>query len=92
MSNPVPTIFSLGIKIWDRTLKFAARLFIVMTIIGGGIVTPVMGWITSAPRANPDRRTGSGIVLCRHLHFYLRFRSQSDDKTEHLSNNVGNLS
>ncbi|VFS83938.1 L-fucose transporter [Salmonella enterica subsp. enterica] len=41
MSIQYPTIFSLGIKNLGQDTKYGSS-FIVMTIIGGGIVTPVM--------------------------------------------------
>ncbi len=47
MSIQYPTIFSLGIKHLGRDTKYGSS-FIVMTIIGGGIVTPVMGFVSDA--------------------------------------------
>jgi FHS family L-fucose permease-like MFS transporter len=46
MSIQYPTIFSLGIKNLGQDTKYGS--FIVMTIIGGGIVTPVMGFVSDA--------------------------------------------
>lgn len=47
MSIQYPTIFSLGIKNLGQDTKYGSS-FIVMTIIGGGIVTPVMGFVSDA--------------------------------------------
>lgn len=47
MSIQYPTIFSLGIKSLGQDTKYGSS-FIVMTIIGGGIVTPVMGFVSDA--------------------------------------------
>ncbi len=47
MSIQYPTIFSLGIKGLGQDTKYGSSL-IVMTIIGGGIVTPLMGLVSDA--------------------------------------------
>lgn len=47
MSIQYPTIFSLGIKNLGQDTKYGSS-FIVMTIIGGGIVTPIMGFVSDA--------------------------------------------
>jgi FHS family L-fucose permease-like MFS transporter len=44
MSIMFPTIFALGLKDLGRNTNVAGSL-LVMTIIGGGIMTPLMGWI-----------------------------------------------
>lgn len=44
MSVQYPTIFSLGIKSLGKDTKYGSSV-IVMTIIGGGIVTPIMGTV-----------------------------------------------
>ncbi|WP_036769650.1 L-fucose:H+ symporter permease [Photorhabdus australis] len=47
MSIQYPTIFSLGIKGLGQDTKYGSSL-IVMTIVGGGIVTPIMGFVSDA--------------------------------------------
>ncbi|EPT9747393.1 L-fucose:H+ symporter permease [Yersinia enterocolitica] len=47
MSIQYPTIFSLGIKNLNQDTKYGASI-IVMTIVGGGIVTPIMGLVSDA--------------------------------------------
>ncbi|VEB01880.1 L-fucose transporter [Klebsiella pneumoniae] len=68
MSIQYPTIFSLGIKHLGQDTKYGSS-FIVMTIIGGGIVTPGDGLCQRRRRQYPDRRTGPGAVLRHHLYF-----------------------
>ncbi len=66
MSIQYPTIFSLGIKNLGRDTKYGSS-FIVMTIIGGGIVTPVMGFVSDAagniPTAELIRHSASQSSL-----------------------------
>ncbi len=45
MSIQYPTIFSLGIKNLEQDTKYGSSI-IVMTIVGGGIVTPLMGFVS----------------------------------------------
>jgi FHS family L-fucose permease-like MFS transporter len=45
MSVMYPTIFALGIEGLGRNTKIGGSL-IVMSIVGGAILTPVMGWIS----------------------------------------------
>jgi FHS family L-fucose permease-like MFS transporter len=47
MSVMFPTIFALGIDGLGRNTKIGGSL-IVMSIIGGAILTPLMGWISQA--------------------------------------------
>jgi MFS transporter, FHS family, L-fucose permease len=47
MSVMFPTIFALGIDGLGRNTKIAAS-FIVMAIVGGAILTPLMGWISQS--------------------------------------------
>jgi MFS transporter, FHS family, L-fucose permease len=42
-----PTIFALGIDGLGHNTKVGASL-IVMSIVGGAILTPLMGWISQA--------------------------------------------
>ena len=44
MSVMFPTIFALGLKDLGPNTNIGGSL-LVMTIIGGGIMTPLMGWI-----------------------------------------------
>lgn len=44
MSVMYPTIFALGIEGLDRNTKIGGSL-IVMSIVGGAVLTPLMGWI-----------------------------------------------
>ena len=75
MSIQYPTIFSLGIKNLGQDTKYGSS-FIVMTIIGGGIVTPVMGFVSDAAGNIPTAELGP--ALCFAIIFiFARFRSQT---------------
>lgn len=50
MSVMFPTIFALGIDGLGRNTKIAASL-VVMSIVGGAILTPLMGWISQVARS-----------------------------------------
>ena len=45
MSVMFPTIFALGIEGLGRNTKIGGSL-IVMSIVGGAVLTPMMGWIS----------------------------------------------
>ena len=45
MSVMFPTIFALGLEGLDRNTKIGGSL-IVMAIVGGAVITPLMGWIS----------------------------------------------
>jgi FHS family L-fucose permease-like MFS transporter len=45
MSIMFPTIFALAVKDLGRQTKTGAS-FVVMAIIGGAVLTPLMGWIS----------------------------------------------
>jgi FHS family L-fucose permease-like MFS transporter len=45
MSVMFPTIFALGIDGLDQNTKIGGSL-IVMAIVGGAVLTPLMGWIS----------------------------------------------
>jgi MFS transporter, FHS family, L-fucose permease len=45
MSVMYPTIFALGIEGLGRNTKIGGSI-IVMSIVGGGVLTPLMGWIS----------------------------------------------
>jgi FHS family L-fucose permease-like MFS transporter len=47
MSLMFPTIFALGLKQLGPNTKLGGSL-LVMAIIGGAVLTPVMGWISEA--------------------------------------------
>ncbi|RXM25664.1 L-fucose:H+ symporter permease [Citrobacter sp. AAK_AS5] len=75
MSIQYPTIFSLGIKNLGQDTKYGSS-FIVMTIIGGGIVTPVMGFVSDAAGNIPTAELVP--ALCFAIIFiFARFRSQT---------------
>jgi len=50
MSLMFPTIFALGLKELGPNTKLGGSL-LVMAIIGGAVLTPVMGWISEASRS-----------------------------------------
>ena len=50
MSVMYPTIFALGIKNLDRNTKIGGS-FIVMAIVGGAVLTPLMGWVSEASQS-----------------------------------------
>lgn len=73
MSIQYPTIFSLGIKGLDQDTKYGSSI-IVMTIIGGGIVTPVMGFVSDAAGNIPTAELIP--ALCFAIIFiFAKFRS-----------------
>jgi FHS family L-fucose permease-like MFS transporter len=45
MSVMFPTIFALGIEGLGRNTKIGGSI-IVMAIVGGAVLTPLMGWIS----------------------------------------------
>ena len=45
MSLMFPTIFALGIKGFSTQTTKLASCFLIMSIIGGAVLTPLMGWI-----------------------------------------------
>ena len=73
MSIQYPTIFSLGIKGLDQDTKYGSSI-IVMTIIGGGIVTPLMGFVSDAAGNIPTAELIP--ALCFAIIFiFAKFRS-----------------
>lgn len=73
MSIQYPTIFSLGIKGLDQDTKYGSSI-IVMTIIGGGIVTPIMGFVSDAAGNIPTAELIP--ALCFAIIFiFAKFRS-----------------
>lgn len=73
MSIQYPTIFSLGIKGLDQDTKYGSSI-IVMTIIGGGIVTPLMGFVSDAAGNIPTAELIP--ALCFAIIFiFVKFRS-----------------
>lgn len=64
-----------GLSSWARDTKYGSS-FIVMTIIGGGIVTPVMGFVSDAAGNIPTAELVP--ALCFAIIFiFARFRSQA---------------
>jgi FHS family L-fucose permease-like MFS transporter len=61
MSLMFPTIFALGIKGLGDNTTFGAS-FIVMAIIGGAVITPVIGWI--AVRTHSMATALSAVFVC----------------------------
>jgi FHS family L-fucose permease-like MFS transporter len=49
MSTMFPTIFALGLKGLGPMTKTAGSM-LVMAIIGGAVLTPIMGWISEGGR------------------------------------------
>ncbi len=82
MSIQYPTIFSLGIKNLGQDTKYGSS-FIVMTIIGGGIVTPVMGFVSDAAGKIPTAELVP--ALCFAVIFILPVSVHKRRQTEHLS-------
>ena len=73
MSIQYPTIFSLSIKGLDQDTKYGSSI-IVMTIIGGGIVTPLMGFVSDAAGNIPTAELIP--ALCFAIIFiFAKFRS-----------------
>jgi FHS family L-fucose permease-like MFS transporter len=75
MSIQYPTIFSLGIKNLGQDTKYGSS-FIVMTIIGGGIVTPVMGFVSDAAGNIPTAELVPAVCFAV-IFIFARFRSQA---------------
>jgi FHS family L-fucose permease-like MFS transporter len=53
MSVMYPTIFALGIEGLGRNTKIGGS-FIVMAIVGGAVLTPLMGWISQVTHSIAD--------------------------------------
>ena len=75
MSIQYPTIFSLGIKNLGQDTKYGSS-FIVMTIIGGGIVTPVMGFVSDTAGNIPTAELVPALCFAV-IFIFARFRSQT---------------
>ena len=75
MSVMFPTIFALGIDGLDQNTKIGGSL-IMMAIVGGAVLTPLMGWISetqhsiaqSLPGAPSSVSAVSLLLLCRSPH------------------------
>jgi FHS family L-fucose permease-like MFS transporter len=59
MSLMYPTIFALGVKDLGRNTTLGAS-FIVMAIIGGAVITPLVGWLAEATH---NMATGFWVVV-----------------------------
>lgn len=73
MSIQYPTIFSLGIRQLGSDTKYGSS-FIVMTIIGGGIVTPIMGFVSDAAGNIPSAELVPALCFAV-IFIFARFRS-----------------
>lgn len=74
MSIQFPTIFSLGIKQLGQDTKYGSSL-IVMAIIGGGIVTPIMGLVSDLAGNIPTAELVPALCFAV-IFFFARYRSQ----------------
>lgn len=71
MSIMFPTIFSLGIKNLGGDAKFGSSL-LVMSIVGGAVMPPLMGWISDA---TGDIQTGYLVpLLCFVVVWYFGWK------------------
>ena len=86
--DSVPNHFSLGIKNLGQDTKYGSS-FIVMTIIGGGIVTPVMGFVSDAAGNIPTAELV--LALCFAIIFILPASVQNGSQLNIYPNNVRNL-
>jgi len=59
MSLMYPTIFALGVKDLGKNTTLGAS-FIVMAIVGGAVITPLVGWLAEATR---NMATGIWVVV-----------------------------
>ncbi|MDT1800449.1 MFS transporter, partial [Salmonella enterica subsp. enterica serovar Oslo] len=75
MSIQYPTNFSLGIKKLGQHTQYGAS-FIVNPIIGGGIVTPVMGFVSDAAGKIPTAELVPALCFAV-IFIFARFRSQA---------------
>ncbi len=64
MSVMFPTIFALGIDGLGRNTKIGGSL-IVMSMVGGAILTPLMGWTLACDSPHLHRLHGSAWMLLR---------------------------
>ncbi len=76
MSIMFPTIFALGLKDLGPNTNVGGSL-LVMTIIGGGIMTPFMGWIaehhgTAAAYQMPLYGYGAVLLFSLYMSWYSR--------------------
>lgn len=79
MSIQYPTIFSLGIKSLGRDTKYGSS-FIVMGIIGGGVVTPIMGFVSDAAGNIPTAELIPALCFLV-IFIFAKFRSTPENKT-----------
>lgn len=80
MSMMFPTIFALGLKDLGPNTNIAGS-WLIMTIIGGGLLTPVMGWIAEQGRGTAPAYVvplfGHVVILAFSLYMvrYTRHRA-----------------
>ena len=65
MSVMFPTIFALGIDGLDQNTKIGGSL-IVMAIVGGAVLTPLMGWISQTQHSIAQSLHGAALLLLRY--------------------------
>ncbi len=65
MSVMFPTIFALGIDGLDQNTKIGGSL-IVMAIVGGAVLTPLMGWISQTQHSIAPGLHGPALLLLRN--------------------------
>ncbi len=63
MSVMFPTIFALGIDGLDRNTKIGGSL-IVMAIVGGAVLTPLMGWISQTQHSIAEAYMVPFVCYC----------------------------
>ncbi|PEH17735.1 MFS transporter, partial [Salmonella enterica] len=74
-SHQAPSCFSVGIKILGQAQKSGSS-FIVSTIVGGGFVTPVMGFVSDAAGKIPTAELVPALCFAV-IFIFARFRSQA---------------
>lgn len=79
MSLMFPTIFALGIKDLGANAKMGAS-FLIMAIVGGAVLTPLMGWISQTTHKSA---TGYLVPLVAYLFVaWFSFRQSPESATE----------
>lgn len=79
MSLMFPTIFALGIKDLGANAKMGAS-FLIMAIVGGAILTPLMGWISQATHKSA---VGYLVPLVAYLFVaWFSFQQKQESETQ----------
>jgi FHS family L-fucose permease-like MFS transporter len=84
MSVMFPTIFALGIDGLGPNTKIAAS-FIVMAIVGGAILTPLMGWISQSAHSIALAYVVPLLCYCVVGLFSLRWRKPKDETLQSVA-------